>query len=184
LLLDLTEDERHALVQLVRRTIEDDPYPLSPRPVGCTTRGTTGRAMGHTLAAIIRIGAPQPIVEQDRIVGAKPFAPDSRLSRRATRIRRPLRGQFTVHPAARRFAPQFELASRPGGDRFENLLELWRGTLCSIGSAEHYLFTTGYVPYWDQYSGPHVPAPLQIGSAGDTDMRERAREILALKGGQ
>jgi hypothetical protein len=58
--------------------------------------------------------------------------------------------------------------------------EPWRGTLCTIGDAEHYLFTTGYVPYWDEYPGPHVPAPLQIGSAGDTDMRERAREILAL----
>lgn len=62
----------------------------------------------------------------------------------------------------------------------KGMQEPWRGTLCTISDAEHYLFTTGYVPYWDEYPGPHVPAPLQIGSAGDTDMRERAREILAL----
>lgn len=57
--------------------------------------------------------------------------------------------------------------------------EPWRGTLCTIGD-ESYLFTSGYVPWWDEYPGPHIPAPLQIGSSGPTDMRERAREILAL----
>jgi hypothetical protein len=36
------------------------------------------------------------------------------------------------------------------------------------------------VPDWDEYPGPHIPAPLQIGAAGKTDIRERAREILAL----
>jgi hypothetical protein len=57
--------------------------------------------------------------------------------------------------------------------------EPWRGTLCTIGD-ESYLFTSGYVPWWDEYPGPHIPAPLQIGSCGPTDIRERAREILAL----
>jgi hypothetical protein len=57
--------------------------------------------------------------------------------------------------------------------------EPWRGTLCTIGD-ESYLFTSGYVPWWDEYPGPHIPAPLQIGSSGPTDIRERAREILAL----
>jgi hypothetical protein len=57
--------------------------------------------------------------------------------------------------------------------------EPWRGTLCTIGS-EFYLFTSGYVPWWDEYPGPHIPAPLQIGSCGPTDMRARAAEILAL----
>jgi hypothetical protein len=42
------------------------------------------------------------------------------------------------------------------------------------------LFTTGYVPYWDEYPGPHVPAPIQIGSVGETDIKSRASEILAL----
>lgn len=57
--------------------------------------------------------------------------------------------------------------------------EPWRGTLCTLGE-ESYLFTSGYVPWWEEYPGPHIPAPLQIGSCGSTDMRQRAREILAL----
>lgn len=57
--------------------------------------------------------------------------------------------------------------------------EPWRGTLCTVGN-ETYLFTSGYVPWWDEYPGPHIPAPLQIGSCGETDMRQRAKEILAL----
>jgi hypothetical protein len=57
--------------------------------------------------------------------------------------------------------------------------EPWRGTWCTVG-AESYLFTSGYVSWWDEYPGPHIPAPLEIGSCGKTDMRERAREILAL----
>jgi hypothetical protein len=62
----------------------------------------------------------------------------------------------------------------------KGMQEPWRGTLCSVGADEHYLFTTGYVPYWDEYPGPHVPAPLQIGCVHETDIRERAREILVL----
>ena len=57
--------------------------------------------------------------------------------------------------------------------------EPWRGTLCTIGD-ENYLFTSGYIPWWDEYPGPHIPAPLQIGSCGETDIRQRAKEILAL----
>jgi hypothetical protein len=57
--------------------------------------------------------------------------------------------------------------------------EPWRGTYCTVGG-ESYLFTSGYVPWWDEYPGPHIPAPLQIGSCGETDLRARAAEILAL----
>jgi hypothetical protein len=57
--------------------------------------------------------------------------------------------------------------------------EPWRGTLCSLGD-DSYLYTSGYLPWWDEYPGPHIPAPLQIGSSGPTDIRQRAREILAL----
>jgi hypothetical protein len=57
--------------------------------------------------------------------------------------------------------------------------EPWRGTLCTIGD-ESYLYTSGYLPWWDEYPGPHIPAPLQIGSCGPTDIRQRAKEILAL----
>lgn len=61
----------------------------------------------------------------------------------------------------------------------KGMQEPWRGTLCTVGD-ESYLFTSGYVAWWDEYPGPHIPAPLQIGSCGSTDIRERAREILAL----
>jgi hypothetical protein len=57
--------------------------------------------------------------------------------------------------------------------------EPWRGTLCALGD-ESYFFTSGYVPWWDEYPGPHIPAPLEIGCSGASDMRQRAREILAL----
>jgi hypothetical protein len=62
----------------------------------------------------------------------------------------------------------------------KGMQEPWRGTLCTVGEDEHYLFTTGFVPYWDEYPGPHIPAPLQIDCAHDTDIRERSRKILAL----
>jgi hypothetical protein len=55
-----------------------------------------------------------------------------------------------------------------------------RGTLCTIEDRDHYLFTTGYVSWWSEYPGPHIPAPLQIGTEGESDLKERAREILAL----
>ena len=42
------------------------------------------------------------------------------------------------------------------------------------------MFTSGYVEWWNEYPGPHIPAPIQIGSAGETDIRQRAIEILAL----
>jgi hypothetical protein len=57
--------------------------------------------------------------------------------------------------------------------------EPWRGTLCQIEN-ESYLFTTGYVPWWDEFPGAHIPAPLEIGSAGPTDIEARSREILTL----
>ena len=57
--------------------------------------------------------------------------------------------------------------------------EPWRGTLCRI-EGESYLFTSGYVPWWDEFPGAHIPAPIQIGSAGHTDIEARSREILTL----
>lgn len=61
----------------------------------------------------------------------------------------------------------------------KGMQEPWRGTLCNVGE-ESYLFTSGYVSWWDEYPEPHIPAPLEIGSYGKTDIRERAREVLAL----
>lgn len=57
--------------------------------------------------------------------------------------------------------------------------EPWRGTLCTLD--EHsYLFTGGYVPWWNEYPGMHIPAPLEIGSAEETNFEDRSREILSL----
>jgi hypothetical protein len=55
-----------------------------------------------------------------------------------------------------------------------------RGTLCTVADDHSYLFTTGYVDWWGEYPGPHIPAPIQIGSPFKTDIEERSREILAL----
>jgi hypothetical protein len=55
-----------------------------------------------------------------------------------------------------------------------------RGTLCRVGKSRYFLFTTGYVDWWAEYPGPHIPAPLEIGAANDTDIVERSREILML----
>ncbi len=57
--------------------------------------------------------------------------------------------------------------------------EPWRSTLCQI-EGESYLFTSGYVPWWDEFPGAHIPAPMQIGSAGPTDIEARSKEILTL----
>lgn len=61
----------------------------------------------------------------------------------------------------------------------KGMQEPWRGTLCTVAD-KSYLFTMGYVSWWDEYPGPHIPAPLEIGICGKSDIRERARELLAL----
>jgi hypothetical protein len=55
-----------------------------------------------------------------------------------------------------------------------------RGTLCTIEDRDHFLFTTGYVSWWDEYPGPHIPSPLEIGAGEGSDLTERAREVLTL----
>jgi hypothetical protein len=57
--------------------------------------------------------------------------------------------------------------------------EPWRGTLCQIEN-ESNLFTSGYVLRWDEFPWAHIPPPLQIGSAGPTDIEARSKEILTL----
>ena len=71
---------------------------------------------------------------------------------------------------------------RPTGFRLirKGANEVERGMLANVEEEKLYLFTTGYVDWWKEYPGPHVPAPLEIGSALETDMVERAKEILAL----
>ncbi len=71
---------------------------------------------------------------------------------------------------------------RPTGFRLlrRGMREPERGIFCSIENRHHYLFTTGYVPWWDEYPGPHIPAPVEIGVCGATDIEARGREILTL----
>lgn len=57
--------------------------------------------------------------------------------------------------------------------------EPWRGTLCRLMD-QSYLFTGGFVPWWNEYPGMHIPAPLEIGSATKTDIVDRSKEILTL----
>ncbi len=58
--------------------------------------------------------------------------------------------------------------------------EVWRGTLVDVEGRDQYLFTTGFVSWWKEYPGPHIPSPIQFGSVDSTDLGARATEILAL----
>jgi argonaute-like protein implicated in RNA metabolism and viral defense len=42
------------------------------------------------------------------------------------------------------------------------------------------LFRSGYLPWWNEYPGMHIPAPLELGSAVATNIKDRAKEILTL----
>jgi hypothetical protein len=54
-----------------------------------------------------------------------------------------------------------------------------RGTLCTLNGAG-FLFTTGFVPEWGTYPGPHIPSPIRIMSPDDIDLQRAASEILGL----
>jgi hypothetical protein len=43
-----------------------------------------------------------------------------------------------------------------------------------------YVFTTGYIPEWKTYPGPHIPAPVQIITDERTGARQVAAEVLGL----
>lgn len=55
-----------------------------------------------------------------------------------------------------------------------------RGTLCTVNKDATYLFTTGYMPEWRTYPGPHIPAPVRLMSNDDVDMHQVASDILGL----
>jgi len=58
--------------------------------------------------------------------------------------------------------------------------EVERGMFANVEDQKLYLFTTGYVDWWKEYPGPHIPAPLEIGAATKTDMVQSALEIMSL----
>jgi len=55
-----------------------------------------------------------------------------------------------------------------------------RGTLCRVNSTTTYLFTTGYIPEWETYPGPHIPVPVQLVTDKNTNVHRIATEILGL----
>ena len=55
-----------------------------------------------------------------------------------------------------------------------------RGTLCTLNGSG-FLFTTGFMPEWGTYPGPHIPSPIRIVSPDDgIDVQRAANEILGL----
>jgi hypothetical protein len=81
--------------------------------------------------------------------------------------------------ALKRVANVDLVSIRPTGFRLlrRGMQEPLRGTICRVGGDRNYLFTTGYVPWWEEYPGPHIPAPLEIGANA---LEQRCREILSL----
>lgn len=55
-----------------------------------------------------------------------------------------------------------------------------KGTLCTVNKTATYLFTTGYIPEWRTYPGPHIPAPVKLVSYDDVNMHQVASDILGL----
>jgi hypothetical protein len=55
-----------------------------------------------------------------------------------------------------------------------------RGTLCQVNRSAAYLYTTGFIPEWRTYPGPHIPAPIQLRTDKDSDVQRIALDILAL----
>ena len=85
--------------------------------------------------------------------------------------------------ATKAAVPSLEMVwMRPTGFRIisDGRNEVERGMFIDVERVRRYLFTTGYVPWWKEYPGPHVPSPLELTSVSDGDLEERAREILTL----
>lgn len=55
-----------------------------------------------------------------------------------------------------------------------------RGTLCLVNDEVAYLFTTGFIPEFGTYPGPHIPTPAQIRSNDSLDLKRAAMDILGL----
>lgn len=55
-----------------------------------------------------------------------------------------------------------------------------RGTLCRINKDSTYIFTSGYMPEWKTYPGPHIPSPVRLVTNGDIDIYRAAADVLSL----
>lgn len=84
--------------------------------------------------------------------------------------------------AALRSVPVTELLTlRPGEFRMlrDGVYPPHRGTYCTIEPAA-FLFTSGYMPEYRTYPGPHVPAPLELIGDPGADTEAAAQDILGL----
>ena len=81
--------------------------------------------------------------------------------------------------AASRVPEVAMVALRPTGFRLlrRGAQEPLRGTLCRVEDEHSFLFTTGFVNWWDEYPGPHIPAPIEVVCH---DVIDRSREVLTL----
>jgi len=55
-----------------------------------------------------------------------------------------------------------------------------RGTLCRVNQDKNYLFTSGYMPEWKTYPGPHIPRPFELSAGRETDIVRAATDVLSL----
>jgi hypothetical protein len=55
-----------------------------------------------------------------------------------------------------------------------------RGTVCLLGGEATYLFTTGFIPFWGTYPGPHVPVPYEISGHRISSIEGTCIDILGL----
>lgn len=55
-----------------------------------------------------------------------------------------------------------------------------RGLLCTVNDAATYVFTTGFVPEWGTYPGPHIPVPIQLIADEGADRFRLATEVFGL----
>jgi hypothetical protein len=55
-----------------------------------------------------------------------------------------------------------------------------RGTMCRVNEGATYLFTTGFLPEWGTYPGPHIPTPVRLVTGEDANMYRVATDVMGL----
>lgn len=55
-----------------------------------------------------------------------------------------------------------------------------RGTYIELNDDKSILYTSGFIPYFNTYPGPFIPAPLKIENIGETPIKDICKEVFAL----
>jgi hypothetical protein len=55
-----------------------------------------------------------------------------------------------------------------------------RGTMCRVNQNATYLFTTGFIPEWGTYPGPHIPTPVRLLTGDPLNMYRVATDVMGL----